>query len=120
MQNLRFIRIVHNYVVSVARCLIFTLLVCAMLWPVASNTASDWPKDTLPHIEAASAGIVKLSFTAPQDADKPHIMAASYYSLQDNFQASLTLNNKAPIQLEVQATLFSLAGKRLDVPITTP
>lgn len=54
-----------------------------------------------------------------KDADKPHLLAASYYSLKDNLSATLMLNNKGPKPIEVQPTLFSLGGERLDVePVT--
>ena len=53
------------------------------------------------------------------EAEKPHRLAASYYSVKDNLSATLMLNNKGPRQLVVQPTLFSLAGERFDpAPIT--
>lgn len=50
------------------------------------------------------------------DADKPHLLAASYYSLGGNLSATLMLNNKGPLPLDVRPTLFSLGGERLDLP----
>ncbi|HXG06804.1 MAG TPA: hypothetical protein VNI77_05700 [Nitrososphaera sp.] len=52
-------------------------------------------------------------------SDKPHTMAATYYSLQGNLETSISLNNKGLLPLEVKPTLFNLAGERLDVPPVT-
>lgn len=46
-------------------------------------------------------------------------MAATYYSLRENLNATLMLNNKGPQPLDVQPTLFSLSGARLPVPTVT-
>jgi hypothetical protein len=56
----------------------------------------------IPHVHDQEAG------------EKPHVLAASYYSLTGNIDATLTLNNKAPHPTETQLTLFSLTGTRLD------
>lgn len=61
-------------------------------------------------------------FVAPpmeETPSKPHILAASYYSVEGNLSATLTLNNKGPKTLEVQPILFSLTGERFDVPSVT-
>jgi hypothetical protein len=50
-----------------------------------------------------------------QDADKTHLLAASYYSVRNNLTATLMLNNKGPEPVEVKPTLFSLTGERMDV-----
>ena len=51
-----------------------------------------------------------------KDFDKPHLLAASYYSVKDNLTATLMLNNKGPEPVEVKPTLFSITGERLEVP----
>lgn len=61
----------------------------------------------------------KLSASPLPQSDKPHTMAGTYYSLRKNLKASITLNNKGLVPLEVQPTLFSMDGKRLDVPPVT-
>ncbi len=60
-----------------------------------------------------------LLASVPPQSDKPHTMAASYYSLQGNLKSSITLNNKGLLPLEVTPTLFNLSGERLDVPPVT-
>jgi len=58
--------------------------------------------------------------TCQEDADnKPHLLAASYYSLGDGMTATLMLNNKGPKPIEVTPTLFSLDGRRLELPPVT-
>jgi hypothetical protein len=49
----------------------------------------------------------------------PHVLPASYYSLKGNLSSTLTLNNKGPQPLDIQPTLFSMDGQRLDVPPVT-
>ncbi|HEX5733474.1 MAG TPA: hypothetical protein VF131_11630 [Blastocatellia bacterium] len=60
-----------------------------------------------------------LQDSAPVESDKPHIMAASYYSLQGNLKSSISLNNKGLLPLEVKTTLFNMDGEHLDVPAVT-
>lgn len=56
---------------------------------------------------------------SPEDLDKPHQLAASYYSVRDNLNARLMLNNKGPNPVEVKPTLYSLRGERLEAaPVT--
>jgi hypothetical protein len=53
------------------------------------------------------------------EANKTHLLAGSYYSMKGGLSATLMLNNKGPFPLEVQPTLFSLAGASLDIaPVT--
>ena len=51
--------------------------------------------------------------------NKPHTLAGSYYTLKNNFSAKLLLNNKGPLPIEVQPTLYSLSGVRFDIPNVT-
>jgi hypothetical protein len=55
----------------------------------------------------------------PPQTDKPHTMAAAFYSVEGNLKASITLSNKGLVPLEVNPTIFNLAGERLDVPPVT-
>jgi hypothetical protein len=48
--------------------------------------------------------------------DKPHTLAAAYYSINDGLTATLMLNNKGPKPLEVKPTLFSLDGQQFELP----
>jgi hypothetical protein len=50
------------------------------------------------------------------EGHKPHLLAGSYYTLKNGFSAKLLLNNKGPVPIEVQPTLFSLSGDRFDAP----
>ncbi len=120
MRSLRIIRFARNYAIIIARCFMFALLVGALLLPVSSNTANTQPAKASTGVEtAANTGSAKVLSIAQEDPDKPHLMAASYYSLQGNMKATLTLNNKGSGPLEVKPTLFSLAGERLNGPPVT-
>ncbi|MGI9106676.1 MAG: hypothetical protein ACR2G4_10555 [Pyrinomonadaceae bacterium] len=46
---------------------------------------------------------------------EPHILAAAYYRVGDDLHTTLMLNNKSPHPVEVQPTLFSLSGERLEL-----
>jgi len=49
----------------------------------------------------------------------PHTLVGSYYSLENNLDAKLLLNNKGNTQLEVQPTLYNKAGQELQLPSVT-
>lgn len=68
---------------------------------------------------SAGHSIPNLAASALFQSDKPHTMAATYYSFQGNLKASINLNNKGLVPLEVTPTLFNLAGERLEVPAVT-
>ncbi len=50
-----------------------------------------------------------------EDEHKPHLLAASYYSLKNGQRSRLLLNNKGPRPMEVKPTLFSMSGERYEV-----
>ncbi len=105
-----------------ARCLIVVLLITAMVIPIASNTGSAQSPKTQPQrpksplVERAKA---MRQMRLEADSDKPHTLAASYYSLRGNLKATLMLNNKGPKPLEVSPSLFSIYGDRFDAPPVT-
>ena len=71
-------------------------------------------------IQSYSANVTSRALPQPQ-MNFGHVLPASYYSLRGNLSATLTLNNKGPQPLDVQPTIFSLNGQRLDVPpVTVP
>ena len=53
---------------------------------------------------------------AMQQAEMPHTLAATYYSLDDGLGSTLMLSNQEPKPMEISPTLFSLDGARFDVP----
>lgn len=62
----------------------------------------------------------RISCCGGEEGDqKPHLLAGSYYKVTDGFSAKLLLNNKGPIPIEVQPSLFSLDGQRFDLPAVT-
>jgi hypothetical protein len=73
----------------------------------------------------ASPVMAQAAATPPtccgQDANKPHLLAASYYSVVDGLDATLMLNNKGPEPIQVEPTLYSLTGERFDAePVVVP
>ena len=66
---------------------------------------------------AMQSGVMTMGPT--QQMDMAHVLAATYYSLQDELEATLTLSNQGPRPLIVSVTLFALSGERLNVPAVT-
>ncbi len=61
----------------------------------------------------------KIRLNDPEE--KPHYLVGSYYTTKNGFTSNLLINNKGPQPIEVQPTLYSLAGQILQVPpITVP
>ncbi len=48
---------------------------------------------------------------------KEHLLGGSYYTLKNGFSAKLMLNNKGPVPIEVQPTLFNMKGARFTAPV---
>jgi hypothetical protein len=69
-------------------------------------------------VSARKPGRTRITPTTLKEV-KHHTLAAAYYSVEENLSATLTLNNKGPQPLNVQLSLFNLAGERLDVPSVT-
>ena len=104
---------------------LFSLLSVAVLpsslssyLPVATKAE---PSKTAGPTARESAGKNRTAFRnmKPAAPTVPHVLPASYYSLKGNLSTTLTLNNKGPQALDIQPTLFSLEGQRLDVPPVT-
>lgn len=65
-----------------------------------------------PQIETQTENFKQQNVNANQ---QPHILAGSYYSLQNNLSATLMLNNKGSLPLSVTPTFFSLNGTPLEL-----
>jgi hypothetical protein len=51
--------------------------------------------------------------------ETPHTLVGSYYTLDENLDARLMLNNKGSVALEVSPTLYNLQGQELQLPPVT-
>jgi hypothetical protein len=60
-----------------------------------------------------------LPSPTPTPDETPHTLVGSYYTLQNNLDAKLLLNNKGNSPLEVQPTLYNLQGQELQIPSVT-
>jgi hypothetical protein len=54
--------------------------------------------------------------SSPDPGTIPHTLVGSYYTLENNIDAKLLLNNKGIAQLEVQPTLYNAQGQGLQLP----
>lgn len=100
-----------------------TILLALPILPapfLSHPTNAETPEAEAVSSNAVSPGRTHFVLPTQQEAPgKPHLLASSYYNVNENFDATLTLNNKGPQPLEVQLTLFNLAGERLDIlPVT--
>lgn len=88
--------------------LVFAGVICSALASYSFAKYENEPDK--PGLDKA-ASITPKKGCCTQDVDKPHLLAASYYSVKDNLTATLMLNNKGPEPVEVKPTLFSLTGQ---------
>lgn len=62
----------------------------------------------------------KVSLASPTPTpENPHTLVGSYYTLENNIDAKLLLNNKGTAQLAIQPTLYNFQGQELQLPIVT-
>ena len=88
---------------------LFVLLVATLLL-VTVTTKSNASK------ESSESRPVNAKKSCCSDDINKHLLAASYYSVKDNYRSNLMLNNKGPDPVEVRPTLFALNGSRIDAP----
>ena len=98
--------------------LLFTLLLSIILHPTTPSAANA-EVGRLRSLVAARRAQDSGSCCGGEGNSKPHLLAGAYYTTNNNFSAKLLLNNKGPLPIEVQPTLFSLSGERFDVPPIT-
>lgn len=102
-------------------CLVFfTLLLSIILHPTIPRAANAEAGRSKNLVAAGRAQNTAGGCCGEDEANsKPHLLAGSYYTINNNFSAKLLLNNKGPLPIEVQPTLFSLSGERFDAPSIT-
>lgn len=91
------------------------ILFCLSLWLLQSSRAQEASADA--NNLAASQASPTPCPTCGGDEDKPHTLAASYYSTKNGLTAVLMLNNKGPKPLEVKPTLYNLDGQQFELPV---
>lgn len=97
-----------------AACAVIALLCASQLPSLLRPAAAQAPP---PGGDSADSTIHRAYRHTHVDA--PHLLAASYYSLNDNLSATLMLSNQGPHSMQAQVSLFSLSGERLDLaPVT--
>jgi hypothetical protein len=100
---------------QLAAVALFVLLVATLLL-ITVTTKSNASKDI-----SESRLLNAKKSCCSDDIDKLHLLAASYYSVKDNYRSSLMLNNKGPGPVEVRPSLFALNGSRIDAqPVIVP
>ena len=99
------------------------LCICISIFWFLSKINSTPSAASVSNVKAAEN--VKVNPTNPHrhstqdEADKPHTLAASFYSVRNDMKATLTLNNKGPLPLEVKPTLYNRTGERREVAAVT-
>lgn len=112
-------RLATNSKRLIASALVLTLAITCSpsVWLTAHADAKTTELSTKDEKTSRREGLeAKLSAQNGHPAHQTHMLAASYYSVADNLTATLMLLNQGTQPLEVQPTLFSRAGERLDVP----
>src|SRR5882762_1987069 len=98
------------------------LLLTVVLIGVAAGLVSTYPSFSRVGAQSgqdSSRLIRKISLPPPKHVDGPHVLAAAYYNFDEKLTATLMLSNQGPHPMEARASLFNLAGERLDAPPVT-
>ena len=101
--------------------LLLAVIIAGLAWSVHSSASkSDAALNRnakSPNYWASQPG--PIDSPTPCCNDKPHLLAASFYSVKNGLSAKLLLNNKGPHPIEVEPTLFSMGGESHKVaPVT--
>ena len=97
--------------------LLFTLLLSSILYadfPRPANAEAETSKSKVAAAARLSKNTTGGCCGEDEGNTKPHLLAGSYYTINNNFSAKLLLNNKGPLPIEVRPTLFSLSGERFE------
>jgi hypothetical protein len=89
--------------------------------PWATNVGGALKKLPVPQ-QSSRTHVGNHPFSArstPPHRDMSHVLAATYYSLQDGLAATLMLSNQGPHPMDIKIVLFNLGGERFDVPAVT-
>ncbi len=76
-----------------------------------------WMTNPTKHFFASATG--KTNPSVQVTASPTHKLAASYYSLKDNLQATLMLSNQGPNVMPIQITLFNKQGVPHSLPASS-
>ncbi len=99
---------------------ILFLVVLALTLPVhPSRTRAERPTTHPGNFKPGSGAKRITTPSAPQHVTMPHLLAASYYSLNGGLSPTLMLSNQGPHSMNIDVTLFSLSGTRLAAPTIT-
>jgi len=76
---------------------------------------SIYPANTLKNQKYTQIGSLSNMLRAP--TPETHILSATYYRMDSNFESVLMVSNQGPNPMPVQVTLFSLSGEVFDLPL---
>ena len=97
--------------------LLFILLLSSVLYadfPSPANAEAETSKSRVDAAARLSKNTTGGCCGEDEGNTKPHLLAGSYYTINNNFSAKLLLNNKGPLPIEVRPALFSLSGERFE------
>lgn len=102
-----------------AICISIGIVFASQLPSVKSSVEDLSPNqanaEEIDEIRQKSLGLISPGPTP----DTQQIMLGGFYSLENDLQAKLLLNNKDPNPKEIRPTIYSLAGTALDLPPVT-
>lgn len=112
-------RLTRSRIIKLTALLASTGIVFLLSWSLLYPASAQNSNTLTTANDGAASPSARSGGEANADDDKPHLLAASYYSVRGNLTATLMLNNKGLRPLEVRPTLFSMSGDRFDLaPIT--
>lgn len=106
------------HLVLVLFCICLSITVFALTAQTQQLLDSELqPKVSEPLLELENTkNIPEKAQNAPEATSTPHTLVGSYYTLENNIDAKLLLNNKGKDILEVRPTLYNSQGQQQEIP----
>lgn len=120
-------RLFKDQVKTVSTCRILAACILIMLMtlgfvPIQRNYFSvraERTKLNSTNLSRASGKLFSRMLPPQEHVDTPHSLAASYYSVERGFDATLMLSNQGPHNMDIRVTLFAPSGVQFLAPPIT-
>jgi len=112
----RNLRLLSSILISLA---FFTITFSASLAENEKNKEPNKPSSTTSNIFSYLTNPALGLLPTPTPTPETHILVGSYYSLRGNLSATLMLNNKGGLPLDVTPTFYNLNGAQIQLSTIT-
>src|SRR6266404_5834990 len=103
-----------------AACILIMLMTLGFV-PIPRNfsVSAERAKLNSPNLSRANGKLFSRMLPPQEHVDTPHSLAASYYSVERGFDATLMLSNQGPHNMDIRVTLFAPSGIQFSAPPIT-